>query len=59
MTLLSLNSWILRHFVQEEAVSAAEEAASLLSIVEETFLEEAEEILATTDGLLKQWTATT
>ena len=33
-----------------------EEAASLLSIVEETFLEEAEEILATTDGLLKQWT---
>ncbi|MEG2637762.1 MAG: Hpt domain-containing protein, partial [Acinetobacter sp.] len=42
--------------VQEEAVSAVEEAASLLSIVEETFLEEAEEILATTDGLLKQWT---
>ncbi|MEG2637736.1 MAG: Hpt domain-containing protein, partial [Acinetobacter sp.] len=41
---------------QEEAVSAVEEAASLLSIVEETFLEEAEEILATTDGLLKQWT---
>ncbi|MEG1092816.1 MAG: Hpt domain-containing protein, partial [Acinetobacter sp.] len=42
--------------VQEEVVSAVEEAASLLSIVEETFLEEAEEILATTDGLLKQWT---
>lgn len=42
--------------VQEEAVSAVEEAASLLSIVEETFLEEAEEILETTDGLLKQWT---
>ncbi|MEG2434340.1 MAG: Hpt domain-containing protein, partial [Acinetobacter sp.] len=40
----------------EEEVSAIEEAASLLSIVEETFLEEAEEILASTDGLLKQWT---
>ncbi|WP_291374782.1 Hpt domain-containing protein [Acinetobacter sp. UBA6720] len=29
---------------------------SISSIVEETFLEEAEEILASTDGLLKQWT---
>ncbi len=39
--------------VQEEAVSAVEEAASLLSIVEETFLEEAEEILATTEWLTR------
>ena len=40
------------------AVTATDDAdaSSILSIVEETFLEEAEEILTLTDSLLKQWT---